>query len=111
MLTIVDNRQATEIQAATMRDAVTIAAWSVNETLRLQQSARTDPALVRAQRLLEWLQARGVEIGLREIITFGPASERSKAAAEETLAILKSHGWVREVSRRPYRIAVMSKAP
>ena len=89
VLTVVDDRLALEIKAATMRDAVTIADWYVNETLRLQQGARTDPRLVRAQRLLEWLQARGGEIGLREIIQFGPASERSKAAAEETLAILK----------------------
>ena len=83
-----------------------IADWYVNETLRLQQAARTDPKLVRAQRLLDWLQQYGSEIDLRDIIRLGPAQERTKAAAYETLQILIAHGWVRVVSKRPYRIAV-----
>jgi hypothetical protein len=106
VLTIVDDHLATEIKTATMCDAVIIAGWYVNETLRLQQAARTDPKLVRAQRLLDWLQQHGSEIDLRDILRFGPAHERTKAAAYETLQILIAHGWVRVVSKRPYRVAV-----
>jgi hypothetical protein len=107
VLTIIDDRVAVEIKGSTMGDAVTITDWYVNETLRLQQAARTDAKLVRAQRLLVWLQARGGEIDLREIIQFGPAAERSKAAASETIAILLAHGWIRATSKRPYRVAVV----
>jgi len=107
VLTVVDDRLATEIKGATMRDAITIADWYVNEAVRLQVGGRTDPKLVRAQRLLDWLQQRGTETDLRDIIRFGPAAERSKAAAIETLLILLAHGWVRVISKRPYRVAVV----
>ena len=88
-------------------DGVKIADWYVNETLRLQQGGRTDPMLVRAQKLLDWLRTRGSEVDVRDIITFGPPTERSKKAAEQTLAILRSHGWVKVISKRPYRISVV----
>jgi hypothetical protein len=107
VLTIFHNPGATEVDAGAMGNAVVIMDWYINETLRLQRAARTDAKLIRAQRLLDWLQERGPEIDVRDIMQTGPAAERSKAAADETLAILKSHGWVREVSKRPYRIAVV----
>jgi hypothetical protein len=107
VLTVVADHRATDITAATMRDAVKIADWYVNETLRLQQGGRTDPMLVRAQKLLDWLRTRGSEVDVRDIITFGPPTERSKKAAEQTLAILRSHGWVKVISKRPYRISVV----
>jgi hypothetical protein len=86
-----------------MANAVIIVGWYLVETLRLQRAGRTDPKLVRAQQLLDWLQANGPEIEVRDILRLGPASERSKSALEETLAVLRSHGWVREISKRPHR--------
>ena len=107
VLTVVADYRAKDIAAATMRDAVKIAAWYVNETRRLQQGGRTDPMLVRAQRLLDWLRTRGSEVDVREILRLGPPAERSKKAAEQSLAILRSHGWVKLISKRPYRVSVV----
>ena len=110
VLTVYHNPDAAEIDAGAMGNAILIGDWYIGETLRLRRAARTDARLIRAQRLLEWLQERGPEINVREIIQFGPAPERSKIAADETLAILQSHGWVRVVSKRPYRISVIRVA-
>ena len=110
VLAIVENNLATDIKATTMRGAAAIAGWYVDEALRLQQAARTNPDLVRAQQLLEWLWQRGGEADLREIIRMGPPAERSKAAAEQTLRILISHRWVRVISKRPRRYAAVRSA-
>lgn len=107
VLTVVADPGAVLIDAGGMGNAIVLMDWYVKETLRLQRAARTDPRLLRAQRLLEWLQANGPEIEVLKILRFGPASERNKAALDETLAALLSHGWVRVLSKRPQRIAVV----
>ena len=93
VLSIFHNPAASEIDAGAMGNAIVLADWYLNEALRLQRAARTDPRLLRAQRLLDWLQERGLEMPVREIMQFGPASCHSKAAADKALAILRSHRW------------------
>ena len=39
--------------------------------------------------------------GISTILTHGPNALRTKAAAEDALAILAAHGWTVEVSQRP----------
>lgn len=39
----------------------------------------------------------------REVIQFGPAPIRTKAAAEEALTVLIAHGWAVQISDRPRR--------
>jgi hypothetical protein len=86
-----------------------LANWYANEALRLRRGARADPRLLRAATCLEWFQARGKsEIGLREIIQFGPAAIRTKALAEEAVPILMSHGWIVKVSNRPQRFQIVT---
>jgi hypothetical protein len=109
VLTVVADERATKISADAMSDGIVLMEWYINEALRLQQIARTDPRLIRANRLLQWLQKRGPVVRVREILQFGPAPERSKKALDETLEILKLHGWVRDVSERPHRIEVAMK--
>jgi hypothetical protein len=66
-----------------------------------------DPRLRRAAKLLAWIQSQPDQMApFREILQFGPSQTRSKAAAEEALAILKSHNWIVEISTRPYVIKV-----
>ena len=109
VLTVVADERATKISADAMSDGIALMEWYINEALRLQQIARTDPRLIRANTLLQWLQKRGPVVRVREILQFGPAPERSKKALDETLEILKQHGWVRDVSERPHRIEVAMK--
>jgi hypothetical protein len=108
VLTIVNGLGATEIGAEAMAGALTLADWYVNEALRLQQSARTDPRLVRAQQLLDWMRGRPSRLfGFREIIQYGPAALRSKDAANEALTILSGHGWIVEVQGRGRRVRLI----
>lgn len=110
VLTIYDNPNAQEIGEDAMACAVELVSWYVGEAIRLQQAGLTDPKLVAAQKLLEWLQAQGdPRISFRDIITYGPGSIRTKQEADAALAILAAHGWVQEESKRP-RIYSVARA-
>lgn len=108
VLAIVVDAHAPEIDAGTMASGVALAGWYVAEAARLQRSARTDPKLLRAQALLDWLRSRGApEVEFRDVLQRGPAPTRTKDVAEGALGILKAHGWVAEPVGRPRRIRVL----
>ena len=73
----------------------------VREANRLKAAGLTNPKLLRAAKLLEWL---------REILQFGPNALQTNGAAEDALAILASHGWVYTVSDRPYTVTAVRVA-
>jgi hypothetical protein len=107
VLAIVGDPAVAVIDDVTMTDAVELARWYLHEALRLHQAARTNPALLRAQRLLDWLVLRGEpEIAFRDIVQFGPNDLRQKAAADDAVAVLASHGWIVETNKRPRRISL-----
>jgi hypothetical protein len=65
------------------------------EALRLFEGASVRPEIVRAERLLAWLQAREEAlISLPEVYQFGPKAIRDKRTAVETVGILEDHGWL-----------------
>ena len=108
VLTIVDDYRAKEIGTDAMHAALTLADWYVNETVRLQRAARTDANLKRAQQVLEWMRERGEPvIDFRDVIRLGPSAVRTKAAADEALAVLAAHGWIADVSDRPRRVRLV----
>ena len=111
VITIIEDLRAREIGLSAMQGAVVLAEWYVCEALRLKQAGRTDPKLLRAAKLLEWLQGQpGGMAGISAILTHGPNALRTKAAAEEALAILAAHGWTVEVSNRPRIIKAVGGA-
>ena len=102
VLTIVEDIQATEINLSAMASAIALTDWYIAEALRLQRAARTDPRLLLAQQLLEWMTERGADlINFRDVIRLGPNALRTKSAAEQAVTILINHGWLVEVSARP----------
>lgn len=101
VLTLVDGDAATEITHETMANAIALMDWYVGEAQRLQRAARTDPRLVRARQLLDWLQTQEAEVDFRKILRLGPAATRTKQEADDAMSILIEHGWVIETSRRP----------
>ncbi|MCI0599952.1 MAG: DUF3987 domain-containing protein [Beijerinckiaceae bacterium] len=112
VMTLFEDLHAQEIGVAIMRNALTIADWHIGETLRLAAAGRTNPHLLRAAGLLEWLKAQpGKKAGFREMLQFGPNSIRTKALAEEALSILTEHGWTFEVSGKPRVIGVNAESP
>ncbi len=109
VLTIVADLRATEIRLPEMQSALALADWYMHEALRLQRAARTDPRLLRAQQLLDWMRGRKEKVfSIREIGKLGPPAFRLKAAADEALGVLASHGWIEEVSSRPRRVRLMA---
>jgi hypothetical protein len=108
VLTIVEDFRATTIGVEAMRSALTLADWYINEAVRLQQAARTDPKLLAAQQMLDWLRERGEDvIAFREIVQFGPSPLRTKNAADAALAVLMEHGWITDASGRPRKIRLV----
>jgi hypothetical protein len=102
VLTITRNLRAEAIDLPEMECAVSLMNWYLGEAERLQGVARLDPKLLRASVLLEWMQAqRTVEIEFRHILQFGPSAMRAKAAAEDAIAILKTHRWLDDTASRP----------
>ena len=63
-----------------MASGCELAAWYVDEALRLSDAYRQPPGLRNAIRLLDWLRAKGKrETSVREIMQFGPSPVRRKA--------------------------------
>jgi hypothetical protein len=114
VITIVEDANATEISVDAMNGAVSLARWYVGEAVRLQVGLRTDAGLLRANRLLEWMhewtrERRPSDIDFRDILRLGPGVVRTKTAAEEALAILDAHGWIKKVGARPRRVRVITE--
>lgn len=108
VLTIVDDFRATTIGVEAMRSALTLADWYMNEAVRLQQGARTDPKLLKAQQMLDWLRERGKDvIPFREIIQYGPSPLRTKDAADAAVTVLMDHGWITDASDRARKIRLV----
>jgi Protein of unknown function (DUF3987) len=92
VLAIVENPEAAIVDGEAMTSGCELAAWYVDEALRLYDAYRQSPGLRNAIRLLDWLQAKGKhEVSLREIMQFGPSPVRQKAEAEAALAKLEEH--------------------
>jgi hypothetical protein len=108
VLTIVADERTAEIPTETMSAAVQLATWYVDEALRLQQACRTDPALLRAQALLDWLGSREeAEVKFSDVLRLGPAPTRTKKEAEAAVRTLMEHNLVEEVSERPRLVLVL----
>jgi hypothetical protein len=92
-----------------MVSAVALVDWYLTEALRLHAAGRTDPAILQAKALLEWMQDRvgdGGEVLFRDVLRLGPSSTRRLDAAEAALKTLARHGWTEEVSSPPRVIQV-----
>jgi hypothetical protein len=109
VLTLVEDLRATEIGQPAMVSAVALVDWYLTEALRLNAAGRTDPAILQAKALLEWMQDRvgdGGEVFFRDVLRLGPSATRRLDAAEAALKVLARHGWTEEVSSRPRVIRV-----
>jgi hypothetical protein len=102
VITIVEDLYAREIGVEAMDGAIELVDWYLEEACRLEQSGLVNLTLRRSAALLEWLQKQpDRKAGVSEILQFGPGSTRTKARADEALAILAAHNWIVEVSARP----------
>jgi hypothetical protein len=111
VLALVADLNASEIDEAAMVSAVALVDWYLVEALRLHAAGRTDPAILQAKALLDWMQDRAGdrgEVAFRDVLRLGPNATRRLDAAEAALRTLTRHGWMEEVSARPRVIRVWS---
>jgi hypothetical protein len=109
VLTLVADLGAEEIGEGAMGYGSELTSWYLGEALRMQAAGRTNPGLLQAKALLDWLQGRADERGevsFRDALQSGPAALRTKVALEGALKALTDHGWIEEASARPRRVRV-----
>lgn len=95
-LTLIADPAASQIEAATLADAISLAKYYLGEAVRLMASGAIDPELRLAASLLEWLQSQpGKVIGLRDIYRLGPNAIRQADKARRVMGILAEHGWAK----------------
>lgn len=85
---------------------IALARYYLSEALRLFDSARTDPDLILAEKLLTWLKGRydpnggsgnGLLVYPVLLYQYGPNGLRDKTKAKKIIGILENHGWLFEV--------------
>lgn len=95
-LALTSDPRTSQIEAATLANAIDIAKYYLGEAVRLMASGAIDPELRLAETLLEWLHAQpGTVIGLRDIYRLGPNAIRQADKARRVMAVLCEHGWAR----------------
>ncbi len=105
VIAAVEKGEPADIGLASMRCGIALADWYLREALRLAHASRLDTKLLRAQTLLDWMKSYGQsEIVFRDILRLGPGPIRTKAAADDAVAILIAHGWLSELASRPRRL-------
>jgi len=110
VLAIFNDVTAANVCAECMEGGIRLVEWYIGEALRLTRAARTDPRLLRAAALLDWLRARPEDsFQLRDVLRLGPAPLRTKAMAEDAIRILIEHRWSSEASKRP-RVLILHRA-
>lgn len=95
-LALIADPAASQIDAATLADAISLAKYYLGEAVRLMASGAIDPELRLAATLLEWLHAQeGQVIGLRDIYRLGPNAIRQADKTRRVMGILAEHGWAK----------------
>ena len=110
VMTAIADINATEIDIDTLYGAGEIVEFYIKEKLRFAQAGRTDPELLVAHELLQWIEAQGGEIETSFAITHGPSGIRRKAPLDRAIEILVAHGQVHVSCKRPRKVT-MGPAP
>lgn len=96
VLTVFSDITASHIDADTMRNAISLAHYYLDEALRLVEVAVASTELKTADYLLKWIsQNYGIEPFLfSEVLQNGPNSVRDSKRLKSLFAILTEYGWL-----------------
>lgn len=110
VLALTDDFEAGLVSRRHVEAGILLARFYLSEALRLFDSARTNPDLVLAEKLLAWLKVRrstnsrnsgnsaGALVYPVLIYQHGPNALRDKATAKKIIGILEGHGWLHRVN-------------
>jgi hypothetical protein len=81
---------------------IRVAAYYASEVKRISGSNWTDPDLLLAQKLLNWLvhEWTNPTVSARNIYTYGPNAIRDRETTLSLAKILVDHGWLRPIKTR-----------
>jgi hypothetical protein len=94
VLTLHDNPGATTVTEETMRNAIALARWYLNEALRIHEAGILRPGIVDASELLRWLRANPKHRTRSDMLLYGPRRLRSKARLDPVLHTLADHNLI-----------------
>lgn len=93
VLSVFEDPATRRIEAEYVARAIAIINYYLCERLRLEDYYSIEPALLNAQKVLDWASAKEKPgVILKELYQFGPPNVRSKDKALAILKVLESHG-------------------
>ena len=108
VLTIVDDRHATEIDGDAMFRARELMSWYLDEAVRMASEIQSAPTKQDAEVLRQWIVAKGLQhVTAAFVQKHGPSKLRSKDNLDPAINALEAEGWLipDDASRRAWRLA------
>lgn len=100
-LAMVDDLNVPAITLEHVKNGIVLARFYLTEALRIFHTAKTNPDLLIAEKVLFWLRTREATdmnlVSLPDVYQLGPNAVRDKATASKIMAIISDHGWIRPV--------------
>ena len=109
VLTIAENSASRIITAHTMANAIQLAQWYLKEALRLRQDGTTSPEILKAERLLEWIQSSGKRLISVRLVQRNTSLD-TKAKAEPIIKLLAEHGYLKQGTGSVFIEGISTKA-
>ncbi|WP_373998700.1 YfjI family protein [Bdellovibrio bacteriovorus] len=98
VLSLIQDLNAQSVGKDQIESAICLMQFYLSEAVRLFDTALIHPDVILAQKLSDWLKARGESfIPATTVYREGPNSIRHKAVAHKLLAILEEHHHVRKI--------------
>jgi hypothetical protein len=94
VLTLFEKPGATTIPVETMRNAIRLAHWYLDEALRIAETGALRPEIVDARDLLKWFRATPERCSKSGALNYGPNRLRSKLRLDPILRILADHNLI-----------------
>jgi hypothetical protein len=100
-IALFENIDAASIPLEHLKAGIVLARFFLTEALRLFHSAKTNPDLLLAEKVLSWFKTRTGSrpqlVSLPCVYRNGPNAVRDKSTAARCMAILTDHGWTRSL--------------
>ncbi|MGZ3775311.1 MAG: YfjI family protein [Bdellovibrio sp.] len=109
VITIFENVHANEVPSEVMLAAIAMMEYYLSEALRIQGISVTNPDLINAKKLYDWLKKFDV-IYPGKIYQHGPNFCRDKKSAENLIEILKDHGYLESIDNMQIDGSLRKKA-
>ena len=94
VLTLYEKPGATTVTAKTMKSAITLARWYLDEALRIAEAGMIQPVIADAVELLAWLRAYPQHRTRSALLIYGPRRLRSKLRLDPVLRTLQDHNFI-----------------